>query len=165
MSAQLSRRPRVRLARIAVAAAAVTLAAPMMVPDVARATVEDQRREVERIVDELERLHEQADILAEDWAVAEDELTVWGMAHDGIDPDPFRLTGHAEPVTALAVRDGRIASGDEAGDVLLWPLGLLGEPLYLQVSGAVTALGWNPVEYRLSIGTRTGELLTVSDRR
>lgn len=74
MSAQLSRRPRVRLARIAVAAAAVTLAAPMMFPEVARATVEDQRREVERIVDELERLHEQADILAEDWAVAEDEL-------------------------------------------------------------------------------------------
>lgn len=62
------------MARAAVLVASVTIAAPMMFPEVARATVEDQRREVERIVDELERLHEQADILAEDWAVAEDEL-------------------------------------------------------------------------------------------
>ena len=41
---------------------------------VASATsVEDQRREVERIVDELDQLHEQADILAEEYAVAVDD--------------------------------------------------------------------------------------------
>jgi peptidoglycan DL-endopeptidase CwlO len=74
MSALLSYRLRARLARVTVLVASMTLAAPMMFPEVARATVEDQRREVERIVDELDRLHEQADILAEDWAEAEDNL-------------------------------------------------------------------------------------------
>ncbi|MEY2959932.1 MAG: hypothetical protein RLZZ01_2500 [Actinomycetota bacterium] len=63
-------------ARLAVTAALVTLAAPMVFPEVARASVADQRREVERIVDELERLSTQADVLAEDWAEAEDQLRV-----------------------------------------------------------------------------------------
>lgn len=48
--------------------------APAAFPEVAHASVADQRREVERIVDELDRLHTQADILAEDWAEAEDNL-------------------------------------------------------------------------------------------
>jgi cell wall-associated NlpC family hydrolase len=74
MSALITHRRPTRLARLAIVVAAATLAAPMMFPEVARATVEDQRREVERIVDELDRLHEQADILAEDWAEAEDNL-------------------------------------------------------------------------------------------
>lgn len=74
MSALLSHRLRVRVARATIVVAAATLAAPMMFPEVARATVEDQRREVERIVDELDRLHTEADVLAEDWAVAEDDL-------------------------------------------------------------------------------------------
>lgn len=74
MSALLSYRLRVRVARATIVVASVTLAAPMMFPEVARATVEDQRREVERIVDELDRLHTEADVLAEDWAVAEDDL-------------------------------------------------------------------------------------------
>ncbi|MGA1052640.1 MAG: hypothetical protein ACO3WU_10120, partial [Ilumatobacteraceae bacterium] len=67
------------LARLAVSAALLSLAAPMALPEVARASVADQRREVERIVDELERLHTQADILAEDWAEAEDQLRVLGV--------------------------------------------------------------------------------------
>ena len=62
------------LTRLAVAVAIATLAAPMLFPEVARASVGDQRREVERIVDELDRLHTQADVLAEDWAEAEDQL-------------------------------------------------------------------------------------------
>ncbi|MFP5488036.1 MAG: hypothetical protein ACLGHQ_06990, partial [Acidimicrobiia bacterium] len=74
MSGSFSHHLRRRLARTTVLVASVTLAAPMMFPEVARATVEDQRREVERIVDELDQLHTQADILAEDWAVAEDDL-------------------------------------------------------------------------------------------
>jgi cell wall-associated NlpC family hydrolase len=36
-------------------------------------SVEDQQNEVDRIVDQLDNLHEQADILAEDYAVAVDE--------------------------------------------------------------------------------------------
>jgi peptidoglycan DL-endopeptidase CwlO len=54
--------------------ATVVLTAPMIDGHVASATsVEDQEREVERIVDELDRLHEQADILAEEYAVAVDD--------------------------------------------------------------------------------------------
>jgi cell wall-associated NlpC family hydrolase len=74
MAEQIPHRLRSRLARAAVVVASATLVVPMMFPEVARASVGDQRREVERIVDELDRLHEQADILAEDWAEAEDDL-------------------------------------------------------------------------------------------
>jgi peptidoglycan DL-endopeptidase CwlO len=67
------RRPH-RLSRALVLASTVVLAAPMIDAQVASATsVEDQQREVERIVDQLDDLHEQADILAEDYAVAVDE--------------------------------------------------------------------------------------------
>ena len=62
-----------RLSRALVLAATIVVAAPMIDAHVASATVEGQRGEVERIVDELDRLHEQADILAEDYAVAVDE--------------------------------------------------------------------------------------------
>lgn len=69
-------------ARLAVLALTVVLAGPMVFPEVARASVADQRREVERIVDELERLHTQADILAEDWAEAEDQLRILAVEID-----------------------------------------------------------------------------------
>ncbi len=55
-------------------ATALTFAVPGVFPEIARASVADTKREVERVVDELDRLHEQADILAEDWAEAEDNL-------------------------------------------------------------------------------------------
>ena len=61
-----------RLSRALLLSASLVLAAPMAFPEVARAAVGDQRREVERIVDELDRLHEQADILAADYAEAVD---------------------------------------------------------------------------------------------
>jgi cell wall-associated NlpC family hydrolase len=61
-------------ARAAIAFATLLLLAPFVMPEVARASVEDQRREVERIVDELDRLHTQADVLAEDWNEAADQL-------------------------------------------------------------------------------------------
>jgi len=70
----LTNRLRIRVARVSIVVATTTLVAPMAFPEVARASVSDQRREVERIVDELDRLHTQADILAEDWAEAEDNL-------------------------------------------------------------------------------------------
>jgi cell wall-associated NlpC family hydrolase len=69
----MSTRPH-RLSRALVLVSTVVLSAPMIDAHVASATsVEDQRREVERIVDELDDLHEQADILAEEYAVAVDE--------------------------------------------------------------------------------------------
>ena len=69
----MSTRPH-RLSRALVLVATVVLTAPMIDGHVASATsVEDQQREVERIVDELDHLHEQADILAEEYAVAVDD--------------------------------------------------------------------------------------------
>ncbi len=63
-----------RLSRALVLVSTVVLAAPMIDAHVASATsVEDQQREVDRIVDQLDKLHEQADVLAEDYAVAVDE--------------------------------------------------------------------------------------------
>ena len=62
-----------RLSCAAVLAAAITLLAPFVSPEAAQATTVDQQQaEVERIVDELDRLHSQADILAEDYAEAVD---------------------------------------------------------------------------------------------
>ena len=62
-----------RLSCAAVLAAAITLLAPFVSPEAAQATTVDQQQaEVERIVDELDRLHQQADILAEDYAEAVD---------------------------------------------------------------------------------------------
>jgi cell wall-associated NlpC family hydrolase/cell division protein FtsB len=63
-----------RITHLLVAASAVLFVVPAAFPEAAYASVSDQRREVERVVDELDRLHSQADILAEDWAEAEDDL-------------------------------------------------------------------------------------------
>ena len=62
------------LRRRAVAAFAAILASTVLMPTVVVAqSIDDQRREVERIVDELDRLHVKADTLAEDYAVAMDD--------------------------------------------------------------------------------------------
>ncbi|MEQ9162625.1 MAG: hypothetical protein RLN74_07955, partial [Ilumatobacter fluminis] len=61
------------LSRTAVAAATILLAAPAVFPEVASAAVGEAEAEVQRIVDELERLQTQADILAEDYAEAVDQ--------------------------------------------------------------------------------------------
>ena len=64
------------IVRATVVTSSLVLALPAMFPEAATATsVDDQRREVERIVDELDRLGEQADILAEDYAEAVDNLS------------------------------------------------------------------------------------------
>jgi peptidoglycan DL-endopeptidase CwlO len=69
----MAKRPH-RLSRALVLVSTIVVAAPMLDAGIASATsVEDQKREVERIVDQLDDLHEQADILAEDYAVAVDE--------------------------------------------------------------------------------------------
>jgi cell wall-associated NlpC family hydrolase len=62
-----------RISRVAVAAASLVLVAPLALPEVASAGVEDAKREVERIVDQLDALETQADILAEDYAEAVDQ--------------------------------------------------------------------------------------------
>ena len=63
-----------RRTRAFVVACGIAVAAPAMNAEyVVASPVDDQRREVERIVDELAELGEQADILAEDYVVAIDE--------------------------------------------------------------------------------------------
>jgi cell wall-associated NlpC family hydrolase len=61
-----------RITRALVVASTLAMALPTAFPEIAQATVDDQRREVERIVDELDDLHARADILAEDYAEAVD---------------------------------------------------------------------------------------------
>ncbi len=61
------------LSRTAIAAATILLVAPAAFPEVASAAVGEAEAEVQRIVDELERLQTQADILAEDYAEAVDQ--------------------------------------------------------------------------------------------
>ena len=62
-----------QFSRTAVAAATILLAAPAVFPEVAAAAVGEAEAEVQRIVDELERLQTQADILAADYAEAVDQ--------------------------------------------------------------------------------------------
>ena len=70
-------RPRRR--RSAIGLAALVLMVVPVLPQAAHAqTVDQQQQEVQRIVDELERLHERADILIEDYAVAMDEQRLLG---------------------------------------------------------------------------------------
>ena len=70
-------RPQRRRSAIGLAAFALTVV-PVL-PQAAHAqTVDQQEQEVRRIVDELERLHERADILIEDYAVAMDEQRLLG---------------------------------------------------------------------------------------
>jgi hypothetical protein len=49
-----------RLSRTLIVVASIVLASPAVVPEAASAGVEDARQEVQRIVDELERLETQA---------------------------------------------------------------------------------------------------------
>ena len=70
-------RPRRR--RSAIGLAALVLMVVPVLPQAAHAqSVDQQQQEVQRIVDELERLHERADILIEDYAVAMDEQRLRG---------------------------------------------------------------------------------------
>lgn len=79
MSTRSSRPPRtrsgaVRALRVLVVAATVAVGGPTLVPEVVAATsVDDARRRVEQIVDELERLAARSDRLTEDYAVAVDD--------------------------------------------------------------------------------------------
>jgi WD40 repeat protein len=98
-------------------------------------------------------------------APADDDLTVWGLGEDGVDPLPYRLTGHAAPIVDVAVREGRIASVDEDGLLVLWSIDLVGEPLYQPLDSKPSVVCWHPSEWRLHVGTVDGGIYTISDRR
>ena len=66
-------RPHPLRRRAAVVFTAVLVSTVLAPSAVTAQSIDDQRREVERIVDELDRLHVKADTLAEDYAVAMDD--------------------------------------------------------------------------------------------
>lgn len=108
-----------RFSRVLLAASAFVFVVPAAFPEVARATVEDQRREVERVVDELDRLHTRADILAEDWAEAEDNLRQLdeevAAAEASVAAKEAELNALRGDLSEVAIRSFTGAGGDVLG--------------------------------------------------
>ena len=109
-----------RLSRALVLVATVVLTAPIIDAHVASATsVDDQRREVSRIVDELDNLREQADILAEDYAVAVDEKNQLDIeiakSEERVAAKQAELTTLQGDLTEVAVRTFTGAGADVLG--------------------------------------------------
>lgn len=117
--ARATSRPKSRLGRTAVVVATMLFVLPMVSPTVVLATVDDQRREVERIVDELDRLHEQADILAEDYAEAMDQKNQLGVeiveAEARVAEKEAELTALRGDLAAVAVQAFTGAGSDVLG--------------------------------------------------
>ncbi len=108
-----------RLIHLLIVASAMTFVVPGVFPEAARASVADTKREVERVVDELDRLHEQADILAEDWAEAEDNLrqldTEVAAAEERVAAKQAELTSLRGDLSTVAVRSFTGAGADVLG--------------------------------------------------
>src|SRR4051812_46168501 len=115
----MSTRPH-RLSRALIIVSTMVLAAPMIDAEVASATsVEDQKREVERIVDQLDSLHEQADKLAEDYAVAVDDKNQLDVdiakSEQRVAAKQAELTQLQGDLAAVAVRTFTGAGSDVLG--------------------------------------------------
>lgn len=101
------------------AAVAATLTLPLIHPAVVVASVDEQRREVERIVDELDRLGELANQLAEDYAVAiDDKARLDGEVADAearVAAKEAELDALRGDLSEVAVRQFTGAGGDVLG--------------------------------------------------
>ena len=101
------------------AAVAATLTLPLIHPGVVVASVDEQRREVERIVDELDRLGELANQLAEDYAVAiDDKARLDGEVADAearVAAKEAELDALRGDLSEVAVRQFTGAGGDVLG--------------------------------------------------
>ena len=108
-----------RISHYLVAASSLAFVAPIAFPEVVQAAVSDQRREVGRIVDELDRLHTQADILAEDWAEAEDNLRQLDQdvvaAEARVAAKEAELNALRGDLSEMAIRSFTGAGGDVLG--------------------------------------------------
>jgi cell wall-associated NlpC family hydrolase len=97
-----------RFGRLIIVASSFTMVLPAVIPEIAQASVGEQRREVERIVDQLDRLETQADILAEDYAEAVDQknqLDIEIIAAEGRVADKeAELTGLRGDLAEVAIR-------------------------------------------------------------
>jgi hypothetical protein len=96
-------------------------------------------------------------------ATADDELTVWRAADDGLhEPEPVRLVAHDEAITALAASptSDLVATGDAEGHLCLWsPLRVETPVAHVSAHGVVLALAWAPSGHELAVSTSAGELL------
>lgn len=109
-----------RKTRALLAASVFAVATPFVQPGLAAAgPVEDQRREVERIVDQLAALEEQADILAEDYVVAVDEKNQLDKEVAAAEVRVAEMEGEVEALrgelSAVAVRAFTGSGGDVLG--------------------------------------------------
>ena len=109
--------------RSAIGLAAFVLTVVPVLPHAAHAqTVDQQEQEVRRIVDELERLHERADILIEDYAVAMDEQRLLGddieLAKGRVALRQAELGELQSDLSTVAVRAFTRSSTDVLGPLL-----------------------------------------------
>jgi cell wall-associated NlpC family hydrolase len=108
-----------RLTQLLVATSALVFVLPTAFPEAVQASVADQQREVERIVNELDRLNERADVLAEDWAVAEDNLRQLGQdviaAEARVAAKEAELNALRGDLSEVAIRSFTGAGGDVLG--------------------------------------------------
>ena len=109
--------------RFAIGLAAFVLTVVPVLPHAAHAqTVDQQEQEVRRIVDELERLHERADILIEDYAVAMDEQRLLGddieLAKGRVALRQAELGELQSDLSTVAVRAFTRSSTDVLGPLL-----------------------------------------------
>lgn len=109
--------------RSAIGLAALVLTIVPVLPEAAHAqTVDQQEQEVRRIVDELERLHERADILIEDYAVAMDEQRLLGddieLAKGRVALRQAELGELQSDLSTVAVRAFTRSSTDVLGPLL-----------------------------------------------
>jgi len=102
-------------------------------------------------------------------ACASDEMTVWPVDDDGgvEEPEPRRLVGHDEPITALAASevDDLVVTGDASGLVRVWAPLLLDRPVAtLRTEGVVLAISWRPDGRGVAISSSSGTLLFADVR-
>ena len=108
-----------RLHRILAVALTMVFVMPSIYPDIAVAGVDDQRREVARIVDELDRLETKADTLAEDYAEAVDHKNQLDQevveAEARVGAKEAELSALRGDLSAVAVRSFTGAGADVLG--------------------------------------------------
>ena len=97
-------------------------------------------------------------------AAADDEITRWDIADDGLVADePTSVIAHSAIITALELSaEGFLATGDVEGVVHIWSPLLVACPVAtLRLESEVTAIAWSHDGSRLAIGSVSGQLVVA----
>ena len=100
-------------------------------------------------------------------AAADDEITRWDIADDGLVADePTSVIAHSAMITGLKLSAERfLATGDEDGVVHIWSPLLAAYPVAtLRLDSEVTAIAWSHDGSRLAIGSVLGQLVVADIR-